>query len=395
VTRLTVVYPVNELRVGGAEQQLLELVRGLDKNRFHPVVAALYGGGALEAEFRAVPGLEVVALNRRGRYDFSPLRTLGRLLQTREAAIVQPFLSPATFFGLVPALVLGIPVKVVTERCGVRRRRHLGYHMYRTAEDILTNFADAVVANSQAGRDLLLSRGIRADRIRVIYNGVGPARREPNPAETAAIQAQLGLPSRGHVVGIVASLTPAKDPPTFLRAAAIIARSRPDLRFAVVGDGPLRAALEALAESLGIRAATVFFGYRRDVANFLGVFSVLVSSSCDNEGSSNSILEAMAAGVPVVATAVGGTQELVRSGETGLLVEPGNSAALATAIDETLADRAAAERRAERARLMVRDRFSVEQMVGGYENLYVELLAAKGFGKGQTEGRQVTGGVGG
>ncbi len=390
----TVLYPISELRVGGAEQQLLELVRGLDRGRFRPVVAALKGGGALEPEFGAVPGVEVVALNRRGRFDLSPLRTLGRLIRAYRVEIVQPFLTPATFFGLVPAFVLGTPVKVVTERCGVRRRRHLGYHLYRTVEDILTNFADAVVANSLAGRDLLLSRGIRPERIRVIYNGVNPSRLNADPAEAARIRARLGVPAGGHVVGIVASLTPPKDHATFLRAAADVARTRPDVRFAIVGDGPLRSALEGLAESLGIGPVTVFFGYRRDVANFLSVFSVLVSSSADNEGSSNSILEAMAAGVPVVATAIGGNRELVRPGETGLLVEPGDPAALATAIRQVLADRAEAGRRAERARRMVRSRFSVDRMVAEYESLYLELLAARGRAPSPAEEGEVTRGAG-
>jgi hypothetical protein len=98
MTAYTVLYPVNELKVGGAEQQLLELVRGLDKGRFRPVVAPLYGDGPLEAEFRRVPGVEVIPVNRRGRFDFSPLWTLGRILRAYRVAIVQPFLSPATFF---------------------------------------------------------------------------------------------------------------------------------------------------------------------------------------------------------------------------------------------------------------------------------------------------------
>src|SRR5688500_7416201 len=101
----TLLYPVNELKIGGAEQQLLELVRGLDKSRFHPIVAPLYPAGTLGQEFRAVPGAEVVDLARAGKYDPSPLWKLGRLLTSRRVDVVQPFLTPATLFGLLPALM--------------------------------------------------------------------------------------------------------------------------------------------------------------------------------------------------------------------------------------------------------------------------------------------------
>lgn len=394
MTAYTVLYPINGLKIGGAEQQLLELVRGLDKGRFRPVVAPLYGGGALEPEFRAVPGVEVLPLNRRGRFDFSPLWTLGRILRAYRVAIVQPFLSPATFFGLVPAFILGTPVKVVTERCGVRRRRHLGYHLYRTLEDVLTNFSDVVVANSLAGRDLLLSRGIRPDRIRVVYNGVNPDRLTSDLGEMLAIRARLGVPEDGQVVGIVASLTPPKDHETFLRAAAILAPNHPKVRFAVVGDGPLRPRLEALAQELGIGPVTVFFGYRRDVANFLSLFSVLVSSSCDNEGCSNSVLEAMALGVAVVATAIGGNRELIRPGETGLLVEPGNPGVLAAAVERALLDPAEAGGWARRAQEMVGDRFGLGRMVAEYEAIYTELLERKGLAVPTAKRRTVLGAIG-
>lgn len=246
-------------------------------------------------------------------------------------------------------------------------------------EDFFTNFSDVVIANSLAGRDLLLSRGIQPGRIRVVYNGVNPDRLRSDLNEMAAIRARLGVPEDGQVVGIVASLTPPKDHETFLRAAAILAPNHPGVRFAVVGDGPLRPQLENLAHRLGIGPVTAFFGYRRDVANFLSLFSVLVSSSCDNEGCSNSVLEAMALGVPVVATAIGGNRELIRPGETGLLVEPGNPPALATAIERALFDRAGAGGWARRALEMVDDYFSLGRMVAEYEAIYTELLEQKGL----------------
>src|SRR5262249_55448232 len=149
-TMYTVLFPVNTLGFGGAEQQLLALVRGLDKRRFHPIVAPLYPGELLEAAFQATPDVEVINLNRRGKYDLSPLWKLARLIRPRRVDIVQPFLSPATFFGLLPSLLFGVAIKVVTERSGARVVRSLGYRTYVTIEDWLTRFASIAVANSGA-----------------------------------------------------------------------------------------------------------------------------------------------------------------------------------------------------------------------------------------------------
>lgn len=373
----TVLYPVNELRIGGAEQQLLELVRGLDKSRFRPIVAPLYPGGPLDPEFRAVSGVEVVDLNRRGKYDPSPLASLALLLRARRVDVVQPFLSPSTFFGLVPSLLMRTPVKVITERCGVRRSRKLGYKLYRTSEDWLTRYADAVVPNSAAGRDLLIERGIPPEKIRVIYNGVNRERLGVDRARATSHRARLGAAGDGHVVGILASLTPAKGHETLLRALAVAASRRPGLRCAVIGDGPLRSRLEALAAELGIADRVVFFGNQRRVADFLAACDLLVSASRDNEGCSNSILEAMALGVPVIATDLGGNRELVEDRVTGRLVPVGDHLALAAALEAALADPTGRQTIAARARRMIESRFSLERMVRDYDNLYTRLLHEK------------------
>jgi glycosyltransferase involved in cell wall biosynthesis len=373
----TILYPVNKLSIGGAEQQLLELVRGLDKRRFHPIVAPLYGGGALEPEFRALNDVEVVNLDRSGKYDPSPLWRIASLLRQRNVDIVQPFLSPATFFGLLPALLIGTPVKIVTERCGVRLVRGAGYRLYRAAEDRLTHFADAVIPNSAAGQADLLGRGIPQAKIRVIYNGVNLERLAVDWSQVAEHRSRLAVPAGGQVVGILASLTPPKGHETFFQAAALAGERRPALRFAIVGDGPLRSDLEALTTRLGLGDRVVFFGYQRRVADLLASCDVLVSSSRDNEGCSNSILEAMALGVPVIATDVGGNCELVQHRVTGYMFPVDDHVALAGQIERALADPLEARSIAARAREMVNQMFSLDRMVADYEALYDSLLGAE------------------
>src|SRR5206468_691330 len=152
---------------------------------------------------------------------------------------------------------------------------------------------------------------------------------------------------------------------------------RPGLRCAVIGDGPLRSRLEALAAELGIADRVVFFGNQRRVADFLAACDLLVSASRDNEGCSNSILEAMALGVPVIATDLGGNRELVEDRVTGRLVPVGDHVALAAAIEAALADPTGRQTIAARARQMIESRFSLERMVRDYDNLYTRLLHEK------------------
>ena len=376
----TILYPVNSLAHAGAEQQLLALVRGLNKERFQPIVAPLFPDGVIADRFQGIPGVEVIDLNRRGKFDPSPLWKIGKLLRSRRVEIIQPFLTPSTFFGLLPALAVGTPITIVTERCGVRKVRGAGYKTYRTVEDWLTRFADSVVPNSGAGCDILQERGIAPEKIRVIYNGLDPERLRVDEARMWEHRAETGVPTDGKVVGILATLSPAKDHATFLRAAAIVG-DNPAVRFAIIGDGPLRGELELQARELGIADKVTFFGFQRHVADYVAACDLLVSSSRDNEGCSNSILEAMALNVPVIATDIGGNGELVQDGKTGYLIPAGSDVALAAAIQRVFNDPARTGRLAATARQMTATRFSLDRMVTDYESLYLRLLALRASGR--------------
>jgi glycosyltransferase involved in cell wall biosynthesis len=370
----TILYPTVAMTTGGAEQQLLELVRGLDKRRFRPIVAPLHRGGTRDAELNSMDGIDVVYLDRSHKFDFSPIWKLVRLLRERHVNIVQPFVSPASFFGLLAGMIAGTPVKIATERGGVRRAPGLGGRLYLFAASKLLRFVDVAVANSEAGRQMLRRDGISDSRIMVVANGVSFDRLDVSPERVAQHRQRLGADSTTPVIGILATLKPAKGQDTYLRAAAEIARHHPTARFAVVGDGPLRADLEALARDLGISHRVTFFGNQQRVADFLSLFDVLVSASRDNEGHSNSILEAMAVGVPVVATNIGGSRELVEHGRTGLLVPPDDHGQIASAVEVILDDPDAASAMAARARALVDERFGLERMVSEYASLYERLL---------------------
>lgn len=374
--RITVLFPIAELVVGGAEQQLLELVKGLDKNCFRPIVLTLFPGRALDREFKEVPQVEVISLERRGKYDFASLFKVFGILRRMRVDVVQPFLTPATFFGLLPALLCRTPVKIVTERTGPNKDAHLGYRLYLKAEDILTRFADWIVPNSEAGRENLIQRGIDPSRIKVIYNGINLSRLTTDNHRAEQVRQRLDLPPEGKVVGMIARMFPVKGHATFLQAAALINRAMPEVRFALVGDGPLRGHLEDLSRELGLGAKVTFFGEQRDVGAYLSALDIAALTS-NNEGCSNFLLEAMALGKPVVATDAGGNRELVRHGETGFLIPPGDAEALAKAIITLLQHPEIASSMGQRGKERAIAQFSLERMVHEYEILYEETLRQK------------------
>ena len=374
---LNVCFPVNYLGYGGAERQLVELALGLDKDRFQVFVVTLNSGGSIESELKGKQGITLLSLERKSKYDLSPTINLARIFRRHQIHIVQPFLSPATLFTLTASLLSRTPVRIVTERCGLRKNRGLGNKLYRFIEDRLTPVADLAVANSEAGRRYLCDRGVKSSKTRVIYNGINPTRLDPDPAMVQRVRERLNVPSDGLVIGNVASLTLPKDQATILRAMASLKTRHPELRVALVGDGPLRSELERLAQDLNLSSSVVFFGNQHRVADYIAAFDVAVLSSVDNEGCSNFLLEAMGLGKPVVATDIGGNRELVYQGENGWLIPPGDPDALAAALEEALGDAVRREAFGDKGRRMVATRFSLPDMIEAHQQLYQELVLRK------------------
>lgn len=369
----TILLMTNYSGGGGAEQQLIALANGIDKQRFRVLVVTRFPG-PWDAQIMQIPEVEFICLPRVGRFDFTQMVRIIRILLQRRVDVIQPFLSTATLFGFLPAFLARTPVKVATERCGIRKDQRGIYKLIGALEDLFGRFAQVAVANSLAGQRLLVDRGYRPENTRVIYNGVDFTRLGVDPVQVARIRAETGLKVGEPVVGISAWISPAKDHVTFLKSAQIIHECKPEVRFAVLGDGPLRPKLQVMAENLKLTEQVVFFGAHKEVGNYLSLFDVSVLSSIDHEGCSNSILEAMALGKPVVATDVGGNRELVIPGENGLLVPPGEPEALAQAVISLLDDTESARRMGERGRDKVLSQFSQERMVSDYQELWLNLL---------------------
>jgi glycosyltransferase involved in cell wall biosynthesis len=308
---------------------------------------------------------------------FSDLRALvglRRMMRAWRPAIVHTHTAKAGLLGRLAARLSGVPTVVHTYHGHVLR----GYFspaktaVFRGIETRLASLADGLVAVSDAVRDDLVRLGVaRPERIRVIPLGLELAHLA-GLLPRGELRRETGIPRDAPLVAMVGRLVPIKDVPTFLRAARLVRDARQTVRFALVGDGEERPALERLASELGLLGSVTFAGWRSDLRPVYGDLDVVVNAS-RNEGTPVALIEAMAAGRPVVATRVGGTPDLLGSGERGRLVPAGEPEALARAVLETLDDPRGACARSQAARAHVLRRHSVERLVGDVDALYREL----------------------
>jgi glycosyltransferase involved in cell wall biosynthesis len=260
---------------------------------------------------------------------------------------------------------------VLSGRSGARRMgvRRVDFALRGPLSRLKYRACDVVVAVSGAIAAVLERERLPAERIRVVYEGV-PAR-PPLPGGVEALRA-LGLPQTAEVVGNVAALTGHKDHATLLEAAALVVPRRPEARFVIVGEGERRAELEARTRALGLAERVVFAGFRDDVDRLLPAFDVFCLTS-HLEGLGTSLLDAMAFGRPVVATAAGGIPEAVEDGVTGVLVEPEDADGLAGALDGVLEDIDLRRRMGKAARRVFERRFTIDRVAQAHLALYAKV----------------------
>jgi len=388
---------ITRLVRGGAQRIALDLVRGLDRSRFRPVLLAgteTGAEGSLWPEAEAL-GIEVIRLPALVRAvapwrDLRALREAGRLLRARRPAIVHAHTSKAGFIlcraarrAGVPAVVLsphghilGASAQIPGVPSGGWRRRVLAHLARRSAED-----ADAVVCPNEAEREEGIALGMwRAERSVVVPNGVDTDRFRP--ADRAAARRSLGIAADGRVVGAVARLTREKGIDLAIEAVAAL----PGVRLVIVGDGPERAELGALARSRGVADRVDFLGLREDLPALYPAFDALLVPS-RTEAHGLVAAEALACAVPVVAARVGGLRSIVEEGRNGLLAAPEDAAALAAALRRLLEDPSWAERLGRQGREGVVERWSLAAMIRGTEELYERLLARRVEGAPSDRGR--------
>jgi glycosyltransferase involved in cell wall biosynthesis len=364
MTPVKVLYLITELNVGGAERALARLLTRIDRRQFDPVVACLYGSQSPVAGSIRALGLRVVDLGMTHKWRLDALVRLYLLLRDERPTILHSSLFHANLAGRVLGRLAKVPVVISGERTmGMESQGR--YLMNRWTLSLV----DCVVCVSDQVAAFCRQRiGVPPEKTAVIPNGID----FPDPAtmlDKAAARLRVGLPVDGVMVGTVARLDPVKRLDVLLGA---LHRLEGVFAF-VVGYGPEEQRLKEMAEKLGLGERVRFAGYQQDVWAWLAACDVFALSS-DWEGMPNAVLEAMAAGLPVVATAVGGTPDVVVQGATGLLVPPDDAKALAAALDRLIHDPGLRRTMGAAGRQRVRARFSLQQMVERTQALYRELL---------------------
>ena len=371
-----IAYVIDHLRMGGAQRHLLQVVQGLDPERYSfEMWTAAADPGELAADFEKL-GVPVRSFGIRSTMmslaTASAVRRVARDLQTRNVPIVQGYLFEGNFLAAMVGRLSRRPVTLVSKR-SLDRYTRLDH---RIAAWLSNRFADRVTVNAIAVRNIVLEHErCSPSKIELIPNGVPlPSAYAPRPAP----EAEPDPRGDGPLVGMVGRLGWKKGYEFALEAFALVRERIPNLRVDIDGDGTLRSELESLSKKLGLESTVRFLGQRDDVATRMRTFDCYVLSSVI-EGMPNALLEAMAASCPVVTTSAGGSAEIVEHGESGLVVPTRDAPALAKAIERVLTEEILAERLRRGGSIRARRDFSLDAMLQALDKLYRRELARAGL----------------
>ncbi|SDQ87972.1 sugar transferase, PEP-CTERM/EpsH1 system associated [Pseudoxanthomonas sp. CF385] len=364
---MEIVHFVENLDRGGLERTVVDLIASQREAGHQCRVICLFKLGLLAKELLA-SGVRVDACGKRPGLDLRALRRARALIRQSPDAVLHTHNAMAHYYAVIASL--GLPLK-----CRINTRHGMGGRVKSGRQEWLyrqsMRFTDYAVAVCEAARERFAAEGVQPQRgLLSVPNGIRLDRFKP--ADTAGRQAlatELGWPAGSRIIGTVGRLQPVKDHALLLRAFAKVRMQVPEAVLAVVGDGPLRAALETQAEQAGISDAVRFMGDRHDVPRLLTGMDVFALSSA-SEGYSIALLEACAAGLPIVATDVGGNREIVRDGVNGRLVPAADVAALATALIALLRGGDEAGRMGRAGQSWAQAEASFRTMAERYHGLY-------------------------
>jgi glycosyltransferase involved in cell wall biosynthesis len=363
--RARVFLMTDSFQIGGSERQFVALAQSLKKSEFHLRLGCLQRKGTFGDGFEKTPEYNLGGSFLSSRAQHARLK-LARDLIAEKITVAHSFDFYSNLMLIPTARLTGVPVVIGSQR----QIGDLLTPLQSLAQRIVFRLCDRVVCNSHAAAERLISRGLSLGKITIIPNGL---------PEAAFSETRASLPPSGGIqrVGLIARMnSPVKNHAGFLRAAAQLSHRCSKVEFLLVGDGPLRPELEALAAHLGLGSRVKFVGERQDIPGLLASMDVSVVFS-HSESLSNVALESMAAGVPVVATRVGGNPEIVRDRETGLLVSPGDEEGLTGALEQLITQASLRATLGQNARKFASSNFTMDRVTRQYEKLYSDLLSEK------------------
>lgn len=368
--------------IGGSGTNTLLSMQGLDSTRFEPILACGKEGPLIDAV--KIKGLRVITIrNMVNRInllkDFLSLLELIYWMKREKIDIVHTHNSKAGILGRFSGWLCGIPIVVHTMHSCVFKYPNISRlerNCYLLIEKFTALFTDRVIFISEVlKKEFLQAKVVSPQKVTVIYSGI-EIEKFKIPVETDKIKKELGINSEDLIVGTVGRLEEGKGQEFILQAAAKIVKDRPCVKFIFVGDGLLRNKLMTQAKSLGIQDNVIFTGLRQDIPRFLAILDIFIFASL-YEGMGRVVLEAEAAGKPVVATRVGGIPDIVKEDETAILVPSGDANSLFEAIERLIKDKLLRQKMGEAARRFIDYRFSSQKMVKEIIELYEELIKEK------------------
>ncbi|MGM0484579.1 MAG: glycosyltransferase [Candidatus Krumholzibacteriota bacterium] len=364
--KIEVVHAIRSLEFGGAEKVVLKLSH-LQRisGRISPRLACMVGAGELRSEAESY-GLPWTVTGMGGIKYLSPILRLVSFFRRIRPDIVHTHNLVAHVHAAPAARILGIPV--IHTKHG---RAVSSFSRFPGLRRWIYNLAARIaVVSDETGKNFIRKTGIDPGKVVTVYNGIEIE--AFSGGGEGRLREELGIGDSETVIGSLSRLSPEKDHRTIMKAFSPVAAGHENCRLLIVGDGPLREELERMAAELSLSSRVVFAGFREDTAASLAAMDLFLQPSLE-EGLSLTILEAAAAGVPIITTPVGGTPEIIVDGAEGVMVEPGSSRQLASAMESFLEEPERFEKMAEAAKRKVRDRFSLSAMERKYSGLYLEI----------------------
>ena len=370
--KINVMHVLPSLEIGGMENGVVNLVNHLDFDRFESNICCLEGEGPMKNRLNSQQ-IKIFNMNVGSGIQYRlPLR-LAKLFRQQKVDIVHTHNFDSGLYGVLGAKLAGTPVVVYGEHGSFLqnnfRRNQLGRLVCKMTDHIVTMSADLE-------KRLKVQWCIPVDRASHIVNGI-EFEKFSTSLNTNDLKSELGINQKDYVIGTVGRLVPVKDYATLIDCFSLLKNRIQNVCLVFVGDGPLKRSLIDQAQKLDVINDIKFLGTRDDIPELLHIFDVFCLTSL-TEGISNTILEAMAAGIPVIATNVGGTPEIIQPDITGILIPPKNKELLVNALERIIQDKELASKLGFQAQQWVQKERSLNRMVQEYSHLYLSLAEKKG-----------------